>query len=48
MSLFLMLIDNACGLMLGQNIHNIRVNGVYSEHIDRLEALDVNFEVKST
>jgi hypothetical protein len=37
--------ENAWGLNLGVNLHHIRVNGVYSEHRDRLEALGVNFDV---
>jgi hypothetical protein len=38
--------ENAWGLKLGANLSQIRVDGAYSEHRDRLEALGVNFEVK--
>jgi hypothetical protein len=38
--------ENAWGLKLGLNLKSIRVDGAYSEHRDRLEALGVNFEVK--
>jgi hypothetical protein len=38
--------DNAWGLNLGRNLQFIRLEGYYSEHRDRLEALGVNFDVK--
>jgi hypothetical protein len=38
--------ENAWGLKLGINLQSIRVDGAYSEHRDRLEALGVKFDVK--